>query len=193
MTNDDKSQVTAWCAEPDPAQRKITASKLMPLVYDELRRLAARYFRNERPDHTLQPTALVHEAYLKLVDHSRVDWQGRTHFFAVSANAMRRVLVDYARGRQRQRRGGGQKKVLLDSQVAPLDFSPVDMMAIDEALERLEQLDERQARVVELRFFGGLNVDEAAHELGVSKRTVEDDWTHAKAWMRTALGDESRG
>jgi RNA polymerase sigma factor (TIGR02999 family) len=162
----------------------------MPKVYDELRGLARKFFRRERPDHTLQPTALVHEAYLRLVDQTRIGWQGRTHFCAICARAMRQVLIDHARSRKRLRRGGERQKVLLDSRVAPAEFENVDVFALNEALEKLAALDARQAQVVELRFFGGLNVDEVAHVLGVSKRTVEGDWTHAKAWLRTELGRE---
>jgi RNA polymerase sigma factor (TIGR02999 family) len=143
--------------------------------------------REERPDHTLQPTAVVHEAYLRLVDESRVDWQGRTHFRAVCARVMRRVLIDHARARNRVRRGGGQKPISLESAVAPLDLEDLDALELNEALDRLAALDSRQAQIVELRFFGGLSVEEVATTLGVSKRTIESEWTHAKAWLRTEL------
>lgn len=166
------------------------AAKLLPLVYDELRNLARRYFRTERRGHTLQPTALVHEAYLRLVDQSRVDWNGQAHFRAVCARAMRQVLIDYARSRSRERRGGGQKRVMLESITAPLHLDTVDAVALDEALERLALLDARQARVVELRFFGGMSVDEVAKVLGISKRSAEGDWTHAKAWLKSELSRE---
>jgi RNA polymerase sigma-70 factor (ECF subfamily) len=162
-------------------------ARLMPLVYDQLRAIAHKYFQDERPGHTLQPTAVVHEAYLRLVDESRVEWQGRTHFRAICAKVMRRVLIDYARARKRARRGGGQQTMVLDSAVAPLDIDGLDAVDLNDALEQLESLDSRQARIVELRFFGGLSVEEVATTLGVSKRTVEGDWTHAKAWLRNEL------
>jgi RNA polymerase sigma-70 factor, ECF subfamily len=163
------------------------ADRLLPLVYDEFRALARHYLAQERGNHTLQPTALVHEAYMKLVDQSRVDWQGRSHFFAVAAQAMRRILVDHARSRQREKRGGGRARVVLDEAVALSPQKDEDVIALDEALERLAALDPRQAKVVELRFFGGLSVEEVAHALGVSKRTVEGDWTFARAWLSREL------
>ena len=168
-----------------------SAARLMPLVYDELRAIAHKYMREERPGHTLQPTAVVHEAYLRLVDESRIDWQGRVHFRAVCAKVMRRVLIDHARARNRARRGGGQKPVALESAVAPLDLEDLGALELNDALERLAALDSRQAQIVELRFFGGLSVEEVAKMLDVSKRTVESDWTHAKAWLRTELDREA--
>ncbi len=161
--------------------------KLIPLVYVELRRLARSYMRRERTDHTLQATALVHEAYLKLVEQRSANWQSRAHFFGVAAHVMRRILIDHARGHLRQKRGGEFEKVVLDE---GLVFSPaqsVELLAVDEALERLAKLDERQARVVELRFFGGLSVEEAAAVLGISPKTVKRDWSIAKAWLHAEL------
>ena len=171
-------------ADPSPAEA------LMSLVYPDLRRLARHYLAGERTDHTLQPTAVVHEAYLRLVDDRRVDWRGKTHFFAVSARAMRRILVDYARARRRAKRGGEHRRVtLVDDARAPrlagLDME--ELLTLEGALERLTELDPRQARVLELRFFGGLTVAEVAEVLGVSKRTVEGDWSHAKVWMQREL------
>jgi RNA polymerase sigma factor (TIGR02999 family) len=166
------------------------AERLMPLVYAEFRALAARYLKRERANHTLQPTALVNEAYLKLVDQSRVQWQGRTHFFAVGAQAMRRILVDHARRRQRLRHGGQRARVTLDEAVALSPQRDEDVLALDEALERLSKLDPRQAQVVELRFFAGLSVEEVADLLGVSKRTVEGDWTMARAWLHRELSKD---
>ena len=163
------------------------ADQLIPLVYDELRRLANRYMRRERENHTLQTTALVHEAYLKLVEQRSVNWQGRTHFFGIAAQIMRRVLVDHARGRLREKRGGGQPLVVLDE---ALVFSPEQSSALvelDGALERLAALDVRQAKIVELRFFGGLTVEEAAEVLGISPKTVKRDWSVAKAWLHGEL------
>jgi RNA polymerase sigma factor (TIGR02999 family) len=173
-----------------------SAEELLPQVYDRLRRLASTYLQGERADHTLSATAVVHEAYLRLADQRSVAWQGRTHFFAVGARMMRRVLVDYARTRKRSKRGGAWLRVTLDGQ-AELAWSsgqlePEEILGLDAALGRLEELDPRQARVVELRFFAGLGVDEVASVLGVSRRTVEGEWTHAKAWLRRELrGTES--
>ena len=166
------------------------ADQLLPLVYQEFRNLAAGYLRRERPDHTLQPTALVHEAYIKLIDQRRVDWQGRTHFFAVAAQAMRRILIDHARRHKRQKRGGARQRITLDDAVAISPQRDEDLIALDEALKNLAKADPRQAKIVELRFFGGLTVEEAAKVLGVSKRTVEGDWTFAKAWLKRELTSE---
>ncbi|MCL2648152.1 MAG: sigma-70 family RNA polymerase sigma factor [Phycisphaerales bacterium] len=168
---------------------KRAADKLLPLVYDEFRALARHYLAQERADHTLQPTALVHEAYMKLVDQKRVDWQGRSHFFAVAAQAMRRILVDHARTRQREKRGGGRARVQLDEAVALSPQKNEDVLALDEALEKLAKLAPRQAKVVELRFFGGLSVEEVATTLNVSKRTIEGDWTFARTWLSRELRD----
>jgi len=161
--------------------------KLIPLVHDELRRLAHRYMSGERTGHTLETTALVNEAYIRLIDSSRVRWQNRTHFFAVSAQLMRRILVDYARSHRSIKRGGGSPPAPLDDALA---FSPerdTDLVALDEALSRLASLDERKSRVVELRFFGGLAVEETAEALGVSPDTVMRDWRLAKSWLMREL------
>ena len=158
-------------------------AKLVPLIYDELRRLAARRLRRERRDHTLQTTALVHEAYLKLAGQRDVKWQNRTHFFAVASQSMRRILVDYARTQQRTKRGGKLPKVALD-EVCVVSPGPSDeLLAVDESLARLEKLDPRQARIIELRYFGGLSVDETAEALGISAKTVTREWNVAKAWL----------
>ena len=167
--------------------------RLVPQVYEELHRLAERYMRQERPDHTLQATSLVNEAYLKLLDQSRVQWQGRTHFFAVGAQAMRRILVDHARRRQRLKHGGQRARVTLDEGVALTPDRDQDVLALDEALVKLAKLDERQAKVVELRFFAGLTVDEVADVLDVSKRTVEVDWTMARAWLHRERSKDGAG
>ncbi len=168
-------------------------ARLMPLVYDELRRLADHYLRQERPDHTLQPTALVHEAYLKLVDQTSVDWQNRAHFFGVSAQVMRQILVDHARRHRASKRGGLQQKLTLDEAIdysQPLD---VDLVALDDALTALAQLDARQSKIVELRFFGGLTIEETAVALGISPATVKVDWGMAKAWLRREIRRENDG
>lgn len=178
--------VTVLLAELTKGDQR-AASKLVPLVYDELRRLAGRYMRRERPDHTLQATALVHEAYLKMVQHPAVDWQNRAHFFGIAAQTMRHILVDHARGHLRDKRGGGQEAVPLDE---ALVFSPEkshELMKLDEALDRLTAIDPRQGKIVELRFFGGLTVEETAEVLGISPKTVKRDWSVAKAWLHGEL------
>jgi RNA polymerase sigma-70 factor (ECF subfamily) len=159
------------------------AAQLVPLVYEELRRLAARRLRQERPDHTLQATALVHEAYLKLSAQGNAKWQNRTQFFAVASHVMRRILVDYARGQQRIRRGGKQQKVSLDDVVLVSPDRTEEVLTVHESLSRLEKLDARQARIVELRYFGGLTVEEIAEVVGISTKTVTRELNVAKAWL----------
>jgi len=165
--------------------------ELMPLVYDELRALAESYLQQERPDHTLQATALVHEAYIRLIRQEHVEWQSRAHFFGVAAQAIRRILVDHARGHERAKRGGGRRRVRLDEDVAPVKRRDLDLLALDEAMKRLADFHQRAARVVELRFFGGLSREEVGEFLGVSLRTVGDDWRLARAWLRRELREES--
>lgn len=167
-------------------------NRLLPLVYDELRALAESYLRQERRGHTLQATALVNEAYLRLVKQDEVEWKNRAHFFAVAAQAIRRILVDHARGVQRAKRGGDRERVRLDDDIAVVAERDLDLVALDELLEKLAALHERQAQIVELRFFGGLSNEEVASYLGVSPRTVEGDWSMARAWLRRALEAESR-
>jgi RNA polymerase sigma factor (TIGR02999 family) len=159
--------------------------KLLEAVYDDLRRLAAKYMRNERGDHTLQATALVHEAYIRLVDWKNVSWQNRAHFFAVAAQVMRKILVDNARAKNAGKRGG--QKISLDEAVSFAEEKELNLIALDEALSNLEKLDERQARIVELRFFGGLSIEETAYVLDVSATTVKREWTFAKAWFQREL------
>ncbi len=166
---------------------KEALGRLMPLVYDELRRLASRNLRRERLDHTLQTTALAHEAYLKLVDQQRANWQNRAQFFAIAAQLMRRILVDYARSHRAAKRGGDYIKLSLDEAAALSDQKSADLLALDEALERLAMLDLRQSRVVELRVFGGLDVEQTAAALGVSPRTVKREWNMARAWIHQQL------
>jgi len=165
------------------------AARLLPLVYDELRAIARSHLKRERPGHTLQPTALVNEAWLHFMKGADLDLSNRSHFLAVAANAMRRLLIDHARTRDAAKRGGGWEKVSLSEQSGPSPRArvDVDIVALHEALERLEQLGERLARVVELRFFGGLTVKESAEVLGGARVTVEKDWTKAKAWLRREL------
>jgi RNA polymerase sigma-70 factor (ECF subfamily) len=164
--------------------------ELVPLVYEELRRVAARYLRREAPGNTLQPTALVHEAFVKLAGQNRVDWQGRTHVLAIGAKAMRRILVDHAKRKRRVKHGGGLNRIQLDETAALSPERDEDLLAVDEALEKLAGIDERQATIVELRFFGGMTVDEVAEVLGVSKRTVESEWTMVRAWLRRELAKD---
>ena len=158
---------------------------LLPLVYAELHRQASRYLRRERAGHTLQTTALIHEAYLKLIDQREVNWQNRAHFFGIAAQAMRRILVDYARERHRAKRGGiGENLPLEEAALVVSEERRVDLVALDEALTRLAKFDERQARIVELRYFSGLSIEETAEVLGISPATVKSDWNVAKAWLR---------
>ena len=171
------------------------ADRLLPLVYDELRALAASFFARQQPGHTLQPTALVHEAYLKLAGNESVEWQSRAHFMAVAARAMRQILINHAHHKGAAKRGGGFQRVTLDEAVTPRigDNREVDVIALDLALQQLAKLSERQAGIVELRFFGGLTIAEAAHVLGVGTTTVEDDWRLAKAWLAHELkGGQAR-
>jgi RNA polymerase sigma factor (TIGR02999 family) len=161
--------------------------RLLPLVYDELRGIAHRQLRYERQGHTLNTTALVHEAFLRLVDASQIQWQGRAHFFAIAARAMRQILINYAVRRRAAKRGGGQAPLPLEEAEGLTDAQAEEVLALDEALTRLALLDERQARVVELRFFAGMGVDETATALGISPATVKRDWTVARAWLNRAL------
>ncbi len=166
----------------------VALDKLTPLVYDELRRLAANYLRRERPDHTLQPTALVNEAYLKLVDQKNAKWQNRAQFFGVAAQLMRRVLVDHARHHQADKRGGADQQRLSIISANKVAKQPeLDVLALHEALEELTAIDPQQGQIVELKFFGGLSIDETAEVLGISHATVERDWKMARAWLRRKL------
>ena len=193
MTDDARSRATALVADLGRRPSRNLAADLMPLVYDELRGLARGFMRRERRNHTLEPTALVNEAYLRLVDQTRVEWRSQTHFRAVGARVMRRILVDHARQHGSNKRGGGWQRVtlgesLLRSTDPELDLT--EILTLNQALDRLRDLDERQSRVVELRFFGGLSNVEIAEVLGVSKRTVEGDWAHGKAWLLRELSRE---
>ena len=174
----------AWSGGDDKALRE-----LVPLVEAELRRLARIYMSRERRDHTLQPTALVNEVFLRLVDAASIPWQDRAHFLGISARLMRRVLVDHARSRGYQKRGGGLHRVTFDDQLVGAPALDVDLMALDRALDGLAQVDERKCRVIEMRFFGGLSVEETATALRVSKDTVKRDWRIAKLWLLKAIQD----
>jgi RNA polymerase sigma factor (TIGR02999 family) len=178
--------LTGWCAGD-----KAALDRLLPLVYDELRRIAARHLERERPGHTLQPTALVHEAYFRLIDQRQVDWRNRAQFLGLAAEMMRRILVNHARDRAALKRGGGLTRVSL-TEALDAPGPDVDLGDLDDALRRLAEHDPRKARLVELRFFGGLTNAEAAEVLAVSVATVERDWSFARAWLFAAL-DESAG
>jgi RNA polymerase sigma factor (TIGR02999 family) len=162
-------------------------AKLMPLVYEELRRIASRYMAGERRNHTLQTTALVNEAYLRLVDYRRIQWQNRAHFFAIAAQAMRRILVNYALSRGYAKRGGGVCRVSLDEAPALDQKEAADVLAVHEALDRLAALDPRKSKIVELRYYGGLSVEETAEILAVSPITIKREWVKAKAWLYNEL------
>ncbi len=164
---------------------EISPDKLLELVYDDLRRLASAYMQNERSDHTLQATALVHEAYMRLVDWKNVSWQNRAQFFSVAAAVMRNVLIDHARAKRSQKRDG--HKLILDDAISLPDRRPIDLIALDDALQALEKIDSRQAKIVELRFFGGLSIGETAYILKISESTVRREWTFAKAWFQREL------
>ena len=174
---------------------KSAADKLLPAIYDELHAQAERAMRRENPDHTLQPTALVNEAYLRLVDQSRVEWKNRAHFFGVAAQVMRRLLVDHARGRLAEKRGGGQRAVTLEDVHEAAEGegawrgrgSEIDLLDLNDALEALAKLDSKQAQVVELRYFTGLSIEETAEALGISPATVKREWAVARAWLKREL------
>jgi RNA polymerase sigma factor (TIGR02999 family) len=167
--------------------------RLMELVYNDFRDLAHKYAAKLPSNRTLQPTEVVHEAFLKLVDQQQVNWRGKSHFFAVGARAMRHILVDYAKRKARQKRGGGRRRIPLDETLTFSIGNDEDVLAIDEALERLAAINEMRAKIVELRFFAGMTVAETAEALGVSKRTVEGHWTYAKAWLRRELAEGEGG
>jgi RNA polymerase sigma factor (TIGR02999 family) len=178
--------ITALLGELSGGNRTIVDS-LLPIVYDELHDMAHRQLRKERPDHTLNATALVHEAYLKLVDQKRVNWQNRAHFFGIASLAMRRILINYAQMHVAAKRGGKNVLVTFDEAASPRESKAEELLALDEALQHLEQLNERQAKVVEYRFFGGLTQEEIAEVLNVSVPTVRRDWRLARAWLSREL------
>ena len=172
------------------AGEQANVDDLLGLVYDELRNLAGAQLSRERSDNTLQPTALVHEAWMRLIDQNRVAWQGKRHFLAIAAQAMRRILVDHARGKRRAKRGGSWRRVELDDEAFPQADGGIDVVELEEALTKLAELSKRQASVVEMRFFGGLATEEIAEVLGVTRRTVERDWRFARAWLYEELAGE---
>ena len=181
-TNDVTQLLVAW-GNGDQTAR----DQLMPLVYAELHRLAHRHIKKERPGHTLQTSALVNEAFLRLVDQRGMHWQSRAHFFGIAAQMMRRILVDYARKRRFAKRGGNQLQVSLNEELLAAKQRSADVVLLDDALTQLAEVDDRKSKVVELKFFGGLSIEETAEALGVSPGTVMRDWTLAKAWLRRAM------
>ena len=180
--NEITEQLIAWSKGDDAA-----LEQLIPAVYQELRRMADHYLRGEDSGHSLQPTTLVHEAYLRLIDQTKVEWQNRAHFFGVAAQMMRRILIDHAKAKHRVKRGGTAVKVMLDENVNFTQERASELLALDDALESLARMDERKSRIVELRYFGGLTVEETAEVLGISDKTVMRDWNLAKAWLYREL------
>ena len=182
-SNRSVSQLLAAWSDGD----QTALDQLTPLVYDELHRVARRYMRRESPAHTLQTSALVNEAYLRLVDQKNIRWQNRSHFFGIAAKLMRRILVDHARAHARAKRGGEAQKLSLDEKAGMSKEQVVDLVAIDEALSKLAEFDPHKSRIVEMKFFGGLSTDEIAECLNVSSRTIEREWRKAKAWLKREL------
>lgn len=179
MSSPDLTQLLVSWSNGD----RVALDALTPVVYDELRKLAHRYLMRERSDHTLQSTALVHEAYMRLIDQKNVQWQNRAHFFGVAAQMIRRILCDHARAHQTAKRGGGAVKLALDEALAVPGGRDLNIVALDEALRQLEEMDPRQSRIIELRFFTGLSIEETAEVMGVSPATVKREWTTARAWL----------
>lgn len=195
MENPDISRILQEASDGDSS----AAARLLPIVYAQLRATAQKAMASERPDHTLQATALVHEAYAKLVHGAPIDWVNRAHFYDAAARAMRQILIDHARSKSAEKRGGGAARMTIDQACEPAAPGPnhaakqLDVLALDEALRKLAEVDPRQARIVELRMFGGLTVDEVADAIEMSPRTVELDWRMARAWLSRALGGDDRG
>jgi RNA polymerase sigma-70 factor, ECF subfamily len=183
----DRSGVTRWLVAGTAGDARALEA-LLPLVYDELRRQAVRFFSRERAGHTLQPTALVNEVYLRLINQHEVNWQNRAQFFGIAAEMMRRILVSHARGRQAAKRGGAAQQITLEDGVVAAPQRDINLLALDDALTRLEQLDPQKSRMVELRFFTGLSVEETAQVMGVSPRTIDRQWQTAKAWLYREIG-----
>jgi RNA polymerase sigma factor (TIGR02999 family) len=182
VLNAAQSQITQLLKQWDDGSGR-ALEELMPLVYDELKRLAGSYLRRERPNHTLQSAALVNEAYLRLVDQKQVQWQNRAHFFGIAAQMMRRILVDHARSHKAAKRGAGLPGLALDEAFAEAQGRSIDLLGLDDALQRLEKIDPEQGKIVELRFFSGLSIEETATVLGISPATVKRDWAAARAWL----------
>ena len=181
-----KNEITQWLADCKGAKGE-AFEQLLPLVYDELHRRAVQLFSQESAGHTLQPTALVNEVYLRLLDQRKMDWQNRAQFFALAARMMRRILVSHARSRKAAKRGGGETRITLDEEVGAAPERDVNLLAVDEALTKLDSIDPEKSRMVELRFFSGLSVEETAEAMGVSPRTINRQWQTAKAWLYREL------
>ncbi len=191
MSNTSSHELTQMLIQLSEGKSQVV-DDILPLIYEELRSLASNYLRRERSDHTLQPTALVHEAYLKLIDQTQVKWQNRAHFFGVAANIMRRILVDHARKHTADKRGGAAEKLPLEEEILIVsEGKSAELLALDEALKNLAKIDEMKSKIVELRYFGGLSVEETAEVLGVSEITVKRHWRMAKAWLYGQLSNES--
>jgi RNA polymerase sigma factor (TIGR02999 family) len=189
MTASSPNEMTQWLLDWS-AGDKTALDQLMPLVYDELRRLAHYHLGRERQGHTLQTTALVNEAYLRLIDQQRVQWQNRAHFFGIASQLMRRILVDHARSRHYAKRGGGAQRVSLDEALVVAQERAAEVLALDDALTALAGIDQRKSQIVEMRFFGGLSIEETAAVLAVSPGTIMRDWTLAKAWLHREISKE---
>jgi RNA polymerase sigma-70 factor (ECF subfamily) len=186
VTVADKGEITRWLVAGSGGDAHALES-LLPLVYEELHRQAVRFFRRERVDHTLQPTALVNEVYLRLINQHEVSWQNRAQFFGIAAQMMRRILVSHARGREAGKRGGAAQHIALEEEIAIAPQRDLNLLALDEALTRLETVDPEKSRMVELRFFSGLSVEETAEVMGVSPRTIDRQWQTAKAWLHREI------
>ncbi len=187
MSDNSSGEITGMLIELTEGNHEVV-DRILPFIYDELRRLAGSYLRRERPDHTLQPTALVHEAYMKLIDQKRVRWQNRAHFFGIAAQVMRRLLMDHARKHLANKRGGDAEIHPLEEEILVVSHGKsAELLALDDALERLAKMDPQKARVVELRYFGGLSIEETAEVLGVSVPTINRHWRMAKAWLYSEL------
>ncbi len=187
MSTEESGEITQMLMELTDGNHDVV-DRILPHIYDELRRLAGSYLRRERPDHTLQPTALVHEAYMKLIDQKRVKWQNRAHFFGIAAQVMRRILMDHARKHLAGKRGGNADVLPLEEEILVVSQDKsAELLALDDALEQLEKLDPQKAKVVELRYFGGLSIEETAEVLGVSVPTVNRHWRMAKAYLYSEL------
>jgi RNA polymerase sigma-70 factor, ECF subfamily len=191
MSNTSTQELTQMLIQLSEGKSQVV-DEILPLIYDELRSLASNYLRRERSDHTLQPTALVHEAYIKLIDQTQVKWQNRAHFFGIAANIMRRILVDHARKHGANKRGGDAEKMPLEEEILIVsEGKSAELLALDEALENLAKVDPQKSKIVELRYFGGLSVEETAEVLGISEITVKRHWRMAKAWLYGQLSSEN--
>ena len=190
MTHQAPSEITQMLIELTDGNQEVV-NQILPHIYDELKRLSSSYLRRERADHTLQPTALVHEAYMKLVDQKRVQWQNRAHFFGIAAQVMRRILMDHARKHQADKRGGDAEKLPIEEEILVVSHDKsAELIALDDALQTLAAMDEQKAKIVELRYFGGLSIEETAEVMGVSVPTINRQWRMAKAWLYSQLAAE---